>query len=209
MTTSCVELLERETGAFVAVDLHRELKVADVVLAERSWSSKRADLMAALLKENVPRAQWPQSLHWDWRAKAPDLKLLEARGFGIHAESGSQGLMLTKNTRHVTRLKDDAGKPLVYVDFLETAPWNWSSEPLKVRGRFGRIGSLLFREAVLHSRDEGFHGRVDLHALPQSEAFYEGHFGLTRIGPDASKQGLVYLEFTRKQAEQFLKEGGG
>lgn len=209
MTTSRIELLERETGAFAAADLHRELKVADLVLAERSWSTERAELMAALLKANVPRAQWPQSLHWDWSAKAPDLRLLEARGFGIHEGSAWQGLMLTKNTRYATRLKDDLGKPLVYVDFLETAPWNWSVGALKLRGRLGGIGSVLFREAVLQSIDEGFHGRVGLHALPQSETFYEGHFGMTRIGPDASKQGLVYLEFTRQQAEEFLREGGG
>ena len=37
-----------------------------------------------------------------------------------------QGAMLTKSGTHFSQLGEDRGKPLVYIDFLEVAPWNWT-----------------------------------------------------------------------------------
>lgn len=116
--------------------------------------------------------------------------------------------MLTKTATHFARLTEDGGKPLVYIDYLEVAPWNWRVRPLGLNGRLRGAGSILFREAVRQSIREGFHGRVGLHALPQAESYYERVCGMTVVGRDSRKQNLLYFEFSRGQARRFLDDGG-
>ncbi len=93
-----------------------------------------------------------------------------------------------------SRLPGQLGKPLVYLDFIETAPWNWNIPQLEQNGRYGACGMILFDRVVQRSIDEGFRGRVGLHALPQAEAFYRDKCGMTPLGHDASKQDLMYFE---------------
>jgi hypothetical protein len=111
---------------------------------------------------------------------------------------------LTKTATAVARLAPDRGKPLVYLDFIEVAPWNWVIPEIGRGGRFRAVGSTLFWRAVKQSEEEGFHGRVGLHALPQAESFYEQHCGMTPVERDPSKQNLLYFELTREQAKRHL-----
>lgn len=206
MTERRVDLIRREDDALVEARLLDGLVPEDLLLVERVWGPARLRLLEALLGKGVPRQAHPESLHWDWSKKAPELKLLEARGFAITCQEEWQGAMLVRTASHFTRLEADRGKPLVYGEYIEAAPWNWKVPELGQVSRFRGAGSLLFREAVLESVRQGFHGRVGLHALPQAESFYEGA-GMTRVGPDAWKQDLIYFEFTRDQAQRFLKGG--
>ena len=178
----------------------------DLLVVENEWSPERSRIMQELLASAIPRSQWPQSLHWDWRQKAPGLRLLECTGFGIVCEQCWQGLMLTRTASYFARLAPDNGKPLVYIDFLEIAPWNWVVPELGRQGRFRAVGSMLFWRAVKQSEEEGFSGRVGLHALPQAEQFYERACGMTPLGNDPSKENLLYLELTSQQAEELLQE---
>jgi hypothetical protein len=86
------------------------------------------------------------------------------------------------------------------------APWNL--RVLSNTPRFGGIGVRLIEAAVRLSLDEGFHGRVGLHSLPQSEAFYRDTCWMVGLGADASYQDLPYYELTREQADEFLSGGG-
>ena len=95
----------------------------------------------------------------------------------------------------------------MYVDYLEIAPWNWVIPQINRAGFYKTVGSTLFWRAVHQSEEEGFHGRLGLHALPQAEPFYEKVCRMTPIGRDASKQNLLYFELTRQQAAGFLKTG--
>jgi hypothetical protein len=117
-----------------------------------------------------------------------------------------QGLMMVKTAGSVARLPPDTGKPLVYVDYVEVAPWNLRA--LTDTPRFGAIGVRLFEAAVRVSTGEGFHGRVGLHSLPQAEAFYRDTCLMSSLGVDASYQNLPYYELTRDRATQFLSGGG-
>lgn len=208
MSTRPVELICKASGEFVAAQLHGALRVQDMLLLERSWASERARLMAELLRRGVDRREWPESLHWDWSRKAPDLQFLMAHGYGLVCQGEWQGAMLAKTVGYSAQAGLDRGKPLVYVDFVEAAPWNWTIRALGQAPRLKGIGTLLIRESIEQSLKEGFHGRVGLHALPQAEAFYGSTCGMTRIGPDDAKEGLVYFEFTRRQAQDFLSKGG-
>ncbi len=104
------------------------------------------------------------------------------------------------------RLPPDTGQPIVYVDYLEAAPWNtreYTSSP-----RYRGIGTRLLQAAILLSREKGFQGRAGLHALPQSEHFYAGACGMLNLGADANYQGLAYFEFTSEAAATFVGTGG-
>src|SRR5271156_3290416 len=95
-----------------------------------------------------------------------------------------------------------AGKPLVYLDYLEVAPWNrpdFGPVP-RLRG----VGSALITAAVALSDEEGFKGRLGLHSLPQADAFYR-KIGMTDLGPDPAYQNLRYFEMTVEQARTFLE----
>lgn len=207
MSKELIQIQSRADHAFLDADLLGGMVPADLLVVESEWASERSLLMQNLLQAGVPRPNWPQSLHWDWRKKAPQLQLLEATGFGVVYERRWQGVMLTKTAPHVSRLAPDKGKPLVYIDFLEIAPWNWVIPEISQLGKYRTIGSTLFWRAVKQSEQEGFHGRVGLHALPQAEQFYEQGCGMTSLGRDASKQDLLYFELSSQPAQKLLSKG--
>ncbi len=60
---------------------------------------------------------------------------------------------------------------MIYIDYLETAPWNQGG--LVGRPRYGGIGTVMLAAAIRLSLNEGFFGRIGLHSLPQSEEFYK------------------------------------
>lgn len=207
MSQSTVRILRRADDHEAAATLRDGIKPEDLTAIEREWGPFRAKIKQELLQLGIDKRNWPQSLHWDWSKKGPDLKLLESSGFVIEFEGATQGVMLTKTASYVSHL--EKGKPLVYIDYLESAPWNWSIQDLGQRSEYRGVGSVLFYTAILQSEQEGFHGRVGLHALPQAESFYAGSVcRMTQIGPDPNKQNLPYYELGRGEAAQHLSDGG-
>lgn len=203
-----IAIIRREDDVVVKATLHDSVKPEDLLLVEEAWNPMRFGLHKKLLVENVDRADWPESLHWDWSKKAHQLQFLQATGFGITCEGAWEGAMLTLTVAHTARLTKDKGKPLVYIDYIEIAPWNWSVSPLGLTGRHKGIGTILFRAAVQQSLNEEFSGRVGLHALPQAITFYQDVCGMTDLGHDPKKENLLYFELSREQARKFLDVGG-
>ena len=148
----------------------------------------------------------PHHWHWDWTTKEADLRVLAFTFFGLRCENELQGLMKLVTAGHVGRHPDQKGKPLVYVDYLETAPWNVKPlmEPLGKSARFGAVGTRLIEAAVRKSLEEGFKGRVGLHSLGTSERFYIEVCGMTPVARDPAKQNLLWCEFTPEQGTRFL-----
>lgn len=206
MSESLVSIIRRSDEVHIDARLLDEMKPQDLLVVEGEWAPERSLVMQELLRQGVPRPQWPQSLHWDWRRKAPQLSLLESTGVGIVCQQRWQGVMLTKTVSYVSQLPQDRGKPLVYIDYLEVAPWNWVIPEIGRAGEFRAVGSVLFWKAVKQSQEEGFYGRVGLHALPQAEQFYEKGCGMTALARDPNKQNLLYFELSRQQAQRHLKE---
>ena len=203
-----VELLRREDDEPVEAILRDELQITEFIEVEMSWPPARLQLIEALDKADVPINQLPQSLQWNWAAKAPQLQLLHAFGFGVICDGDWQGVMLVTTATAVARLPEDKGKPIAYIDYLEAAPWNWPMPSVAQDGRYKGVGSVLFRQAVQMSIDEGFRGRIGLHTLPQAGGFYENVCGMTPLGPDPSKRNLSYLELTAENADNYLAIGG-
>lgn len=93
---------------------------------------------------------------------------------------------------------------LVYVEYVETAPWNWPLPRINQEPRSRAVGPQLFEMAIRWSKQIGFKGRVGLHSLPQAEEFYRDRCRMTDLELDRAYQNLRYFEMTQTQAENYL-----
>ena len=92
-------------------------------------------------------------------------------------------------------------KPVLYVKYLEAAPWNLR-QYVGSGARFGGVGTSLITAAIAVSHEEEFRGRIALHSLPQAEQFYARF--MQDLGIDQNVEGLRYFEMTEGQAAKFI-----
>ncbi|MCK7473892.1 MAG: GNAT family N-acetyltransferase [Rhodopseudomonas palustris] len=197
---SSVFLQDTHSGSEVAAQLIDGITEGHLDNVEEHWQRARVEGLYRLKSEGVAPKDWPQSWHWHWRNKQQAVRgILAYRGFCIVCDDRVQGLMQVITTL-ACRLPEQKGKPLVYVDYLESAPWNQAG--FAETPRFKGVGTVMLAAAVQLSRDEGFRGRLGLHSLPQSEPYYN-RLGMESLGPDPDKQGLVYFEMTPQKAAEF------
>jgi len=198
---------ERSSRMFVTARFHEDVTAEQLTQAESQWKPHRVAAIEGLVSKGMALREAHariQHAHWNWAAKAQGLRerTLDMRCFGIEIENKWQGLIMVELVAHSAQLAPDQGKPLVYVEFLESAPWNLKDtceDP-----RYGLIGVRLLEVVVRLSIDEGFHGRVGLLALPQVGSFYEKYL-MTQV-EGAGKSGMKYYEMTRDNAKRFLGE---
>jgi hypothetical protein len=200
---STIYLRDVATGESVEAELRDAIEQAQIDDWQLHWQPALVAVLQELHRQGVPRSQWPQSWHWNWDRKMAEVQgLLAFRGFSVVAQGVTQGLArvdLTKPCRHPSQ----HGKPMVYLDYLEVAPWN--RPELGTPRRLAGVGSALVTAAVALSVEEGFKGRLGLHSLPQADAFYDG-IGMEHIGSDPDYQNLSYFEMTEEKATMFLGE---
>lgn len=201
---STIYLLDVATGGSIEAELRDAIEQAQLDDWQTNWQPALLAVLQDLARKGVPMSQWPQSWHWNWAQKTAKVQgLLAFRGFSVVAQGVTQGLTqvdLTKSAREPSQ----ARKPLVYVDYLEVAPWNRPEFGTKPRLR--GVGTALITAAVVLSDEEGFKGRIGLHSLPQADDFYRCRCGMTDLGPDQNYQNLRYFEMTAEQALAFLEE---
>jgi hypothetical protein len=178
----------------VAATIHRGFPASFLEDLERIWSPKR-------------RQQQAEHAHWDWRQKAGSVEsgehllvVVESEG---RPDSGPEGVMAVRRQPVPARL---AGRSaVVYVDYLESAPWNLREF---VQPRYLGVGTVLMADAVRLSHEQGLGGAVGLHSLPQAEPFYGRRCQMTRLGPDPAYYDLVYFEYTGEQARRWIASLG-
>jgi hypothetical protein len=201
---STIYLLDVTTGDSIEAELRDAIEQAQLDDWQTTWQPALLAVLQDLARKGVPMSQWPQSWHWNWAQKTAKVQgLLAFRGFSVVAQGVTQGLAqvdLTKSAREPSQ----AGKPLVYIDYLEVAPWN--RPELGTKPRLRGVGTALVTAAVALSDDEGLKGRIGLHSLPQADDFYGHQCGMTDLGPDQGYQNLRYFEMTAEQARAFLEE---
>lgn len=194
--------LKDRTGEVIEARLLEEMTVEAVAQANASWRSLVEEHRKRLIAQGAPRAEWPQHHHWDWEKKAERYGgLLSYRFVGVEHAGTVQGMMMVNLDAERCRVPQQRGKPLVYVEYLASAPWNsplFMAEPL-----FTGVGTMLVFAAIQLSLEQGYGGRIGLHSLPQAETFYQC-CGMTELGIDADYYDLCYFEMTAKQAELFL-----
>lgn len=201
-----IYLLNAERGEPEAAELWDGITEQQLTDWEGEWMPELFKAVQRLRRAGVERRHWPQSRHWNWRKKADALQgILAHPGFSIVCGGVTQGMMIVDTTTKRCRIDSQKGKNLVYVEFVENAPWNRSElfNPPRYRG----IGSILIRAAIALSQEEEFRGRIGLHSLPQANSFYANTCGMTDLGADHQYDGLRYFEMTREQAEAFIAKG--
>jgi len=168
------------------------------------WRGEMAAICQELRDRGVPTDKWPESSTWNWQNKVTRTRdTLANRGFALRAEEMTQGLILADLcSMHRCRIPAQTDKDLVYVDYLESAPWNIGYVRPK---RYSGVGFALLATAVHLSFDEGFKGRVGLHSLPGARDFYR-HYELTDFGPDSEDGGLHYFELSEAHALKLLQK---
>jgi hypothetical protein len=192
MTRSTIYLWKSETGKLVRAILSDE--VSDDHL--EMWSTTWLSAMAAYCAGRNPKNK-PEDHHWDWQTKSDHWRpLLAYHSFAIVCDGELQGLMLTHDLK-TARLPVQAGKAIVYVDYLATAPWN--RREIQRPPRYRGVGTAFIAAAAQLSVDLGYRGRIGLHSLPAAEKFYCDACGMTALGPDMTYYGLTYFEMTERQ----------
>ncbi len=172
--------------------------MANMLDWHNAWQPELGAIKATLHERGVPKADWPQSGHWHWPDKVAESALLGFETFCVMAEDMTQAMMRVDITTRQSRLDGTQGRPLVYVDYLEVAPWN---QPIvEMPRRFKGAGKVLMIAAAALSVELEFKGRVALHSLPQSNSFYED-LGMIDFGPDKEVHGeLNYFEMPAEVA---------
>ncbi len=119
---SVIFLLDGTTGESVEAELHDAIEQAQIKDWLTKWRPALQEVLQELVRRGVPMSQWPQSWHWDWATKTARMQgLLAFRGFSVIARGETQGLAQVDLTK-ASREPSQAGKPLVYLDYLEVAP---------------------------------------------------------------------------------------
>ena len=199
-------IIDAATNDPVEVELHDTLSVDVLLDIESQWFSARQDLRSKLNTLGIAQKDRPESPHWDWGRKSIALMFSDPDDFRIMAirrQTIWEAAIITLCKNHFALLAPDAGKRIVYVDYLEVAPWNWTVEKLQAR-KFKSAGPALLRASIEQSYAKGWDGRVGLHALPQATSFYLSQ-GLQFVKNDPSKHNLPYYELLAAEA---LKQTG-
>ena len=197
-----IRLQRGVTCDFVDALLHERIDGAYARRVDDIWLTY---LAAAQARANAAGRSFGdlEHAHWSWHAKvAESARLLSCPTLAIECDGEPQGLMLIKTDGHFSTLPAEQGKPLVYVTYLATAPWNLSG--VVDQPRYRGIGTLLTRAAVQVCLEAEFKGRIGLHSLPQAEGFYERH-GFMCLGVDVDKESLKYYELSPQAAAAFVK----
>lgn len=166
-----------------------------------SFTKRHLTMWEVQWKRYILEGGYPDS-KWDWNAILTDaVKDLALKSFCIEHEEQLQGLMICGTDRNA----DQDGNPLIFVEYMATAPWNRPGNRMTKDGkaRFALVGTWLIFVAVRLSLDSGFRGRVALHSEPTAEHFYE-LIGMERKGKDPD--GYEYFEFDAKVAQAFMKK---
>jgi hypothetical protein len=196
-----VTYLEKSDRELVKAELWDDITDEHLTAWREKWLPHIEECKNRFRNSKVPENKWPQDLHWDWNDKVEIRKgLLAFQRFAITCEGELQSLMLL-NTTKTARIDSQKGKHVAYIEYVATAPWN---RPDLVKApSFRKAGTVMVRTAIQLSQNEGFRGRIGLHSLRQSEAFYR-RCGMTELGPDSDYDQLTYFEMTEAQALAFL-----
>ena len=199
-----ITLLDAQSRNPVPAQLIGGISPEIIALWSTTWAPVFEKVRQQFKDNGIAKEKWPEDAHWDWGNKLALTKgRLAYESYCIMAGDSLEGLMLLNNTKF-SRLPNQRGQEVVYIEFLATAPWN--RQELCNPRRFAGVGTILAEIAIQLSLDYEFGGRIGLHALPRAADFYRNVLHMTELGPDPDPQhqNLIYFEMTSQQASRFL-----
>lgn len=146
-----------------------------------------------------------QDWHWDWIVESSVAdRTLGYDTYALECAGQTQALMVVDSNQFALH-PAQAGKELVQIARLATAPWNRTKTV--PHPKYKGAGRILVATAISLSIELEFGGRIGLHALPQSEDWYR-YCGFFEVPDPNPKNELKYFEMTADAAAKFLQEGG-
>ena len=86
---------------------------------------EQIEAIRRLNRDGVERRRWPQDRHWNWREKMAAIEgMLANPGFSIVCGGVTQGMMIVDTVGKRCRSDIQKDHHLVYVGYVENAPWN-------------------------------------------------------------------------------------
>jgi hypothetical protein len=196
-----VRLIDARTpDRLVHASLIRDFPANKLDVIESDWADARQQAADA---EQAFGLAPLEHAHWDWRNKRDSIKTGRHMAVVVECDGDIQGAMAVLRIPRPSRLQPGN---VVYVDYLEAAPWNlraFASQP-----RFLGVGTVLIVDAIRLSMEMQLGGAVGLHSLPQAERFYTDRCRMTRLGHDPEYFGLTYFELTPAGAMALLAAMG-
>ena len=198
-----VDLHNRRSGEYETAHLYRECDQKNRDDFEQAWKpvlDQRRHEFPSWTAASEGRAQ---DSHWDWISKTTKASgSLAYETFVVECNGMTQGMMLVDVTQFA-KLPSQAGRELVRVELLATAPWNRSkTTPNPV---YRGTGTLLLSAAISLSYELSFNGRIGLYSLEQSESWYREQGCFTDGGYDDHHK-MQYFEMTDEQAKAFVAD---
>jgi hypothetical protein len=191
-------LREGNSGLPFAATLIQGVTLVEMQAADQQWKPFLTQAVEEALARGVSRYDLPDNKHWEWERKARAMGA-ESLAFSIEADHETQALMIVR-TDKICRLPQQMGKPMVYVDYLATAPWNLSE--LVPAPRYKSCGRRMVQAAIRYSASLGFDGRIGLHSLYGAEGFYRSGLRMQDCGIDVHYEDLRYFEMTEVIARE-------
>lgn len=202
-----VSLMNRLTGDFENAGLFLGIDANNLAHIEGRWRPifEHRKIEARKTGESLAEIN-AEDDHWEWGKKSiaavKDPLVFDI--FVLECSGSTQAIMLVRKggVKCFSRHSDHPRAPLIYVDFLSTAPWNRPrlvAEPV-----YKGCGRVMISTAISLSLEEEMQGRIGLHALPGAEAFYRDQIKMTDFGKDTDYRGLRYFELPSSQAKQFF-----
>ena len=202
MSSTPIRIARFTDKSVVDASLLFDVDPLTLIEVERLWGPSRLDGAERLHREGNSNIV-PEHHHWNWGMKGQMLQWPSCRCLGVEADGQMQGLMMVESARHHSRLPRSRGESLLFIEFIESAPWNllaYVTEP-----RYSGVGTVLIHAAIQSSVDLGYNGRIGLHALPQVESYYQEKYGMIYVEHDENHHSLPYYELTQARAEQLLQ----
>jgi len=180
----------------VPANLYRDFPADRLDEIEMDWANARQ--LAVDAEQAVGLAPLEHA-HWDWRSKRDSIKTGQHMAVVVECEGDVQGAMAVLRTPRVARL---GAAHVVYVDYIEAAPWNLKA--FAFQPRFLGVGTVLIADAIRLSMEMQLGGAIGLHSLPQAERFYAQRCRMTGVGRDSNYFDLTYFELTPREAMDWL-----
>ena len=96
----------------------------DLLLVEGEWVAERSLVVQQLLAIGVARG-WNKACIGIGEERRRNCDCWQQVELGLLCEGRWQGVMMTKTTPYVAQVGMNRGRPLLYIDYFEVAPWNW------------------------------------------------------------------------------------
>lgn len=191
MKATAIQIFDQRIRGFVSAELLEDPDDGYTETVDDLWSVYKRRFLRVRRAAGKPV---PEYWHWNWRLKLEQGRLENSlyKCFVIVRDE-PQGLMMLKyGNEFVCRHVGQQGKPLVYLAYVESAPWNVKEYCDGIL--YSGIGREFYKTAVQFSRRLGFAGRIGLHSLPGTEGFYANTCQMVSLGGDSNYDHLVYFE---------------